>query len=50
MQVILCPQNSLIDFMRLSGLPMKVKFRVLLMFLLFGPKHQADLQGGSVLL
>lgn len=34
--------------MGLSGLPMKVKFIVGLTFLLYGPEHQADLQGGSV--
>lgn len=48
--VILHPQNSPIDFMGPSRLPMKATFIVSLMFLLYGPKHQADLQGGSVLL
>lgn len=33
--------NSPIDFVGLSGLPMKVKLIVSLMFLLYGPKHQA---------
>lgn len=50
MWVILHPQNSPVDFTGLFGLPMKVKFMVLLMFLLYGPEHQADLPGGSVLL
>lgn len=48
MEAILGPQNSPIDFMGLSGLPMKVNFIVGLTFLLYGPEHQADLQGGSV--
>lgn len=50
MLVILHPQNSPVDFAGLFGLPMKVKFMVSLMFLLYGPKHHADLPGGSVLL
>lgn len=48
MQVILGPQNSPINFMGLSGLPMKVKFIDSLTFLLYGPEHQADIQGSSV--
>lgn len=50
MWVILHPQNSPVDITGLFGVPMKVKFMVSLMFLLYGPKHQADLPGGSVLL
>lgn len=50
MGVILHPQNSPVNFTGLLGLPMKVKFMVSLMFLLYGPEQQADLAGGSVLL
>lgn len=44
LRVVLQPQNSSVYFMGLSGLPMKVKFLVSLMFLFSVPKHQADLK------